>query len=171
MLSSNYFPDYYTATILEWKPLLKPDKYKELIIDSFRFLVQQRRAKIYGFVIMVNHIHVIWQALGEQSPKEIQLSFMKYTAQMILKDLRKNHLTVLEKFLVNAQDRNYQVWERRPLSVSLWNQEVFKQKLDYIHNNPVSAGICTFPYEYKNSSASYNLKQDYRWEFLSHYLA
>ena len=65
---------------------------------------------------------------------------MKYTAQMILKDMRNNHAAVLEKFLVNAQDRKYQVWERRPLSVSLWNQKLFKQKLDYIHNNPVSAG-------------------------------
>ena len=155
MQSSDFFPDYYTATILEWKPLLKPDKYKQIIIDSFRFLVGEKRAKIYAFVIMTNHIHIIWQALGEHSPKEIQLSFMKYTAQMILNDFRSNHVEVLEKFLVKAQDRNYQIWERRPLTVSLWNQKVFKQKLDYIHNNPVSAGICTFPFKYKFSSASF----------------
>jgi REP element-mobilizing transposase RayT len=170
MVSSNFLPDYYTATILEWKPLLQPAKYKELIINSFRFLVHEKRAKVYGFVIMSNHIHVIWQALGEHTPKELQLSFMKYTAQMILKDMRNNHTAVLEKFLVNGQDRKYQVWERRPLSVSLWNQKVFKQKLDYIHNNPVSAGLCTFPSDYEYSSASFYLKQDNRWEFLSHYL-
>ena len=111
------------------------DKYKEIIIASFRFLVREKRAKVYGFAIMVNHIHVIWQALGEHTPKELQLSFMKYTAQTILKDLRNNHKTVLEKFLVKAQDRKYQVWERRPLSVSLWNQLVFKQKLDYIQQS------------------------------------
>ncbi len=70
--SSNFFPDYYTATILEWKPLLSLDIYKEIIVVSFRFLVREQRAKIYGFVIMVNHIHVIWQALGEHTPKEIQ---------------------------------------------------------------------------------------------------
>ena len=104
---------------------------------------------------MVNHIHVVWQALGEFTPKEIQLSFMKFTSQMILKDLRNNHTQVLEKFLVNAPDRKCQVWERRPLAVSLWNQKVLKQKIDYIHNNPVAAGLCNFPYEYHYSSASF----------------
>ena len=44
--------------------------------------------------------------------KEIQLSFMKYTAQMIIKDLRNNHKEVLEKFRVKASDPTYQIWER-----------------------------------------------------------
>ncbi len=79
---------------------------------------------------------------------------------MKYKDLRNNHPAVLERFLVKAQDRNYQIWERRPISVSLWNQKVFKQKLDYIHNNPVAAAVCTLPYKYTYSSASFYMKQD-----------
>jgi REP element-mobilizing transposase RayT len=98
MLSSNFLPDYYTATIREWKPLLKPDKYKQVIVDSLRFLFAQPLCLRY----IINHIHVIWQALGGHSPKEIQLSFMKFTSQMIIKDLTNNHTAVLEKFLVNA---------------------------------------------------------------------
>ena len=64
---------------------------------------------------------------------------MKYTAQMTIKDLRNNYKEVLEIFRVKASDRKYQVWERKPLSISLWTQSVFKQKLDYIHLNPVVA--------------------------------
>jgi hypothetical protein len=100
MLSSNFLPDYYTATIFERKPLLKPDKYKHIIVDSLRFLVAEKRGLCFRYII--NHIHVIWQALGGHSPKEIQLSFMKFTSQMIIKDLTNNHTAVLEKFLVNA---------------------------------------------------------------------
>ncbi len=69
---------------------------------------------------------------------------MKYTAQMIIKDLSNNHKEVSERFRVNASDRIYPIWERNALSVSLWNQTVFKQKLDYIHNNPVVAGHANF---------------------------
>jgi len=58
---------------------------------------------------------------------------------------------VLEKFKVKASDRTYQIWERNALSLSLWNQTVLKQKLDYIHRNPVVAGLCSFPEEYKLS--------------------
>src|SRR3954447_9382118 len=78
-----------------------------------------------------NHIHVIWQVQADFQPKNIQLSFMKYTAQMIIKDLRNNHQGVLAIFKVMASDRKYRVWERNALSVSLWSQSVFKQKEDY----------------------------------------
>ncbi len=52
---------FYTATILEWKNLLKPDKYKDVITNSLRFIVEAKRAKIYGFVIMPNHLHLLWK--------------------------------------------------------------------------------------------------------------
>jgi len=55
------YPHFFTATILEWKRLLEPDKNKDIIIDSMRFLVADKRVVVYGFVIMVNHIHSIWQ--------------------------------------------------------------------------------------------------------------
>jgi hypothetical protein len=55
---------------------------------------------------------------------------MKFTAQMIIKDLRNNHKEVLETFKVKASDRTYQIWERNALSTSLWSQAVFKQKLN-----------------------------------------
>ena len=49
---------FFTATILEWKKLLKQDKYKEIVISSLRFLVKEERVKVYAFVIMENHIHL-----------------------------------------------------------------------------------------------------------------
>jgi putative transposase len=168
---SEYYPDYFTATILEWKHLLKPDKYKDIIISSLEFLVKERRIKVYGFVIMSNHIHLIWQVQQGHLATDVQLSFMKFTAQMIIKDLRNNHPAVLEKFLVKASDRKHQIWKRNPLSVSLWNQGVFKQKLNYIHNNPVVAGLCQFPSNYHYSSASFYQKQSSTWKFLTHYNA
>ena len=47
---------FYTATILEWKHLLKPDKYKQIIVDSLTYLVNEQRVKIFGFVIMSNPV-------------------------------------------------------------------------------------------------------------------
>ena len=126
---------------------------------------------------MSNQIHVIWQVQPDFQPKDIQLSFVKYTARMIIKDLRNNHQKVLEIFKVKASDRKYQIWERNLLSVSLWLQPVFKQKLYYIHSNPVVAGICKFPQEserineevYKYLSASFYLKVDCNLFLSTHY--
>jgi REP element-mobilizing transposase RayT len=166
---SEFYPDYFTATILEWKHLLKPEKYKDIIVSSLEFLVNEKRIVLYGFAIMSNHIHLIWQIQQGHLPKDVQQSFMKYTSQMIIKDLRNNHPIVLERFLVKASDRKYQIWERNPLRVALWNQKVFKQKLDYIHDNPVAAGLCEFAEDYHYSSASFYNKASNNWSFLTHY--
>ena len=83
-------PQFFTATILEWKKLLAPDKYKDIIIDSLTFLVKNNRVFIYGFVIMPNHIHLIWQMKENINPSHVQRDFLKFTAQQIKFDLQKN---------------------------------------------------------------------------------
>jgi REP-associated tyrosine transposase len=143
------YPQFFTATVLEWKELLKPDKYKHIIVESMRFLVNDRRVIMYGFVIMINHIHLIWQMRAGIKRSNLQRDFLKFTAQEIERDLQKNHQRVLSHFLVNAKDRKYQFWERNPLSIEIWSEKVLKQKLRYLHENPVRAGLCKFAEEYK----------------------
>ncbi len=105
----------------------------------------------------------------EHIPTDVQHSFMKYTAQMVLKELRNNHPKVLSLFRVDAKDRKYQVWERNPLSVALYSRSIFIQKLEYIHLNPVRAGLVRVPEAYKYSSASFYYTENSEWNFLSHY--
>ncbi|HWI92719.1 MAG TPA: hypothetical protein VNT20_15690, partial [Flavisolibacter sp.] len=146
------YVQFFTATILEWKHLLKPDKYKQIILDSFKFLVEQKRVKVYGFVIMINHIHIIQ---SEHKRENVQRDFLKYTAQQMKSDLEKHHPKALSSFLVNVKDRKYQVWERNSLRVDLWSREVLWQKLQYMHQNPVRAGVCQWPEQYQWSSAMF----------------
>jgi hypothetical protein len=76
---------------------------------------------------------------------------------------------LLNELLVNAKDRKYQVRERNSLGVPLWKPLVFEQKLDYIHNNPVKAGFCQCPEDYKYSSARFYEKNEKDWVFLTHH--
>ena len=78
-----YWPQFYTATILEWKPLLNPDKYKQIILESLQYFTTNKRITLYAFVIMNNHIHLIWQASAGYTSRDNQHSFTKYTAQKI----------------------------------------------------------------------------------------
>jgi REP element-mobilizing transposase RayT len=163
------YPQFFTATCLEWKALLKPDKYKDLILESMRFLVEDKRVIIFGFVIMINHLHAIWQMRAGIQRSHLQRDFLKYTAQQIKQDLWQNHPCVLQFFLVNASDRIYQFWERNPLCIDIWSEKVFIEKLRYIHENPVRAGVCTYPEEYKYSSALFYKTGIDNWGFLTHY--
>lgn len=163
------YPQFLTATNLEWKKLLQPDKYKDIIVNSLQFLVEDKRVRLYSFVIMSNHLHLIWQVQTGVKPQFVQRDFLKYTAQQIKKDLQKNHPPVLSYFEVNAKDRKYQFWERNALSVELRTTKVFQQKLDYIHYNPVKAGMCRFPEEYKYSTARFYETNVDDWGFITHY--
>lgn len=163
------WPQFFTATCLEWKKLLQPDKYKDLIISSLKFLVEDHRILLYAFVIMSNHLHLIWQMQPLINPESVQRDFLKYTAQKIKADLRVNHREVLEHFRVDAKDREYQFWERNALSIELRTPQVFLQKLNYIHWNPVRAGMCRSPEDYEYSSALFYETGIDNWGFLRHY--
>lgn len=163
------WPQFYTATILQWLHLLKDDTCKNIVVESLQFLVKEKRIALYGFVIMSNHIHLMWQPLAGYTVSAVQSSFMKYTAHQFKKYLQKTDEILLTNFKVNKHDREYQFWKREPLHVELISPAVFAQKLEYIHNNPVRAGICKYPEEYKYSSALFyhNGKDDFN--MLEHY--
>jgi REP element-mobilizing transposase RayT len=161
--------EFITITCLEWKHVLKEDLFKEIIIDSLRFLSNSSRISVYGFAIMSNHFHLIWQIMGDHKNEDVQRDFLKYTGQQILKHLRNNNSPILTELLVNAKDRKHQVWERNSLGIPLWSNDVFWQKLNYIHMNPVKADLCEFPEDYKYSSARFYNWQEKDYDFLVHH--
>jgi REP element-mobilizing transposase RayT len=163
------YPHFFTATNLEWKKLLQQDKYKDQVIDCFRFLVENERVRLYAFIIMNNHLHLVWQMGAAFASENVQRDFLKYTAQKIKADLRKNDPAFLEQFRVEAKDRHLQLWERNSLSTELRSHTIFLQKLNYIHWNPVRAGLCLLPEEYKYSSAGFYEKGFDNWGFQIHY--
>ncbi|MGG9962500.1 transposase [Ferruginibacter sp. SUN106] len=154
-LYPEYWPQFFTATILEWKTLLQQNEIKNIIVKSLQYLVHQKRIQLHAFVIMNNHLHLIWQPLPPQTLQSIQHSFLKHTAQEMKWYLQHNNADFLSQFKVNAKDRLYQFWERNALSVELRSSKVFDQKLVYIHQNPVKAGLCILAEEYYYSSANF----------------
>lgn len=76
-----------------------------------------------------------------------------------------------ELYRVNAKDREYQFWERNALSVDLWSQKVFEQKLNYIHDNPLQDKwrLAEFAEGYKYSSAKFYMTGVNEFGLLTHY--
>ena len=169
---TEYHPQFFTATILEWKPLLNKDNYKDIVVSSLQFLVENKRVAVYGFVIMPNHIHLIWQIAEGHKRENVQRDFLKYTAQQIKMDLERRDKALLEQFRVAAKDRMYQIWERNPLSIDMYSEKVLLQKLEYIHHNPLQEkwSLSKDAESYKYSSASFYHTGKSEWSFLSHYL-
>ncbi len=151
--------------------ILVKNDYKDIIINSFRFLVSDKRIKIHAFVIMPNHIHIVWSILSPHILSEIQRDFLKYTAQQLKFKLERENPEFLKEFLVNAKDRKYQIWERKPLSAEIETMHFLEQKINYIHMNPVREkwNLAESITDYKYSSARFYHDDTNKWEFLSHY--
>ena len=164
-----YYSQFFTVTILEWKHLLADDKHKDIIINSLKFLVTEKRIILNAFVIMNNHMHLIWQPAFEFTPSDIQASLIKQTAKQLKFALGKNNAIALDDFKVNKYDRNYQIWKRDSLSIELRTHAIFMQKLEYIHYNPVKAGLCINPEDYYYSSARFYATGIDSFGMLSHY--
>jgi REP element-mobilizing transposase RayT len=166
------YVSFFTATILYWEPLLLNDKYKDIIIDSMRFLVKDNRVNIYAFVTMPNHIHLVWKVKNHLNPSDVQRDFLKFTAQSIKFDLQDNAPKLLRQFYVGAKDREYKIWERNPLTSRLPSVEIVEQKINYIHANPIRGkwALVKEITDYKYSSARFYYEGIDEWGFLTHYM-
>lgn len=163
---------FYTATVLNWEQILQEKERKEIILNSLRYLVEEKAAKVYAYVIMPNHLHLLWNPLKNKKYQNLQLSFMRFTAQKLLFQLKDSGYTHMDNFWVEKKDRNYQICQRNPLAIEMYSRKVIEQKLDYIHNNPVQGKwmLANSPIDYEYSSARFYESENLTHSFLSHYM-
>ncbi|GGE61102.1 transposase IS200 family protein [Pedobacter psychrotolerans] len=161
--------EFFTATCLNWQNLLLEKRHKEIVLDSLKFLVKENRIWLYGYVIMPNHIHILWSKQDEWIEKSIQQQFLKYTAQQIKFNLIANFPEQLRNYKSTQADRQYHFWERRPYNATILTREIFEQKLEYVHYNPVKKGLCLESHDYEYSSARFYLMNQ-KNEIITHYM-
>ena len=161
------WPQFLTSTINDWKHLLKESKYKDIVVNCLKYLVDTQQIRLNAFVIMDNHFHLIWQATCGHLLTHIETNFLKITASKFKLELSKSG--EISKFRVPAPDRKYNFWKRDSLGIELFTPAVFRQKLNYIHNNPLRAGLCDHPAHYHYSSALFYEKGIDHFKMIEHY--
>lgn len=153
-----YIPYFWTNAVLHWQHLLKDDDFKWILINSLQWLCKKQLIAVYGFVIMPNHIHLMWEQLGLNGKELPKNSFDKFTAHQFLVRLRGSDANLLKKFCTPKEpDRNHLFWQRQALAAELVSREMAEQKLVYIHENPLQEhwNLCHHPVDYRFSSARF----------------
>lgn len=148
-------PHFLTCTILNWLSIFSFRQFTDIVIDSLAFLQRNDRLVVHGYVIMVNHLHLI--ARSRDLSKEIG-DFKSFTARRIIDELEaQNRLQLLSQMKYFKQrykpDREYQLWQEGSYPKLIYNEMMMRQKLMYIHNNPVKSGYVDDPLHWKYSSA------------------
>jgi REP element-mobilizing transposase RayT len=151
---------YLTLQVIEWVDIFSRQKYRDIILENLAYCQKNKGLEIFAYVIMTNHIHLITRNENGQLSNTLR-DFKSYTSKVILKEInspgesRKEWMLKLFKEAAYKHNRNseYQFWTHENHAEILFSNKFIEQKLDYLHNNPVRAGIVNEPQEYKYSSA------------------
>ena len=158
----NECPYFLTSTVINWIPIFKDRDTVQILLDSLHYLQEQKRLKLYGFVIMENHIHLI--ASGYDLVKEIG-HFKSFTARKIIDYLKENKTEVILKQLEyyklrHKKDRKYQFWQEGSHPELIQSEKMMRQKLEYMHYNPVKRGYVEDSIHWHYSSARNYAEQE-----------
>ncbi|MBC8385248.1 MAG: transposase [Candidatus Cloacimonetes bacterium] len=153
---------FVTSTILEWIPIFTSESYFEIIINSLKYCREQKKMRLHAYVILDNHLHLI---VSGDKLKDTLKSFKMFTAKGILEQLEIDKkewlLHQLEFYKLRFKIRSiHQVWQEGLHPEIVNDEELFIQKTEYIHNNPVKRGYVTHPEHWKYSSAGYYILQE-----------
>jgi REP element-mobilizing transposase RayT len=148
-------PHFLTCTIINWIPLFTRPQTVDIILNALQYRQQHNGWKVYGYVILENHLHLVVQA--DDLLAELPL-FKSYTARQLIDYLKECHAERVLKQMAffrkaHKLDREYQCWEEGSHPQLIQNTEMLRQKLDYIHFNPVKRGYVDKPEHWRYSSA------------------
>jgi REP element-mobilizing transposase RayT len=152
---------HFTAcTVKDWVDVFTRKCYCDIVVESLNYCIDNKGLIVYGYVIMSNHIHFLIEAKNGDLP-DVLRDFKKFTSQRILhliesnpKESRKRWLLWLFKQEEKEGKTNYRFWQPDNHVEECFSQKFSWQKLNYIHENPVRAGIVSKEEEYMHSSAA-----------------
>lgn len=151
----NEYPHFMTCTVVGWLPVFTRVEAAKVILDSWKYLQDHDRLRLFGYVILENHVHFV--ASADDLSKEIG-DFKSYTARKIIDLLeRRGEKALLEQLkelkAFHKTDRTYQFWQEGSHPQQIQDDRMMRQKLDYTHYNPVRRGYVDDPVHWRNTSA------------------
>jgi len=151
----NEFPYFMTCTVVGWLPLFTRPEAVDILLDSWRFLQRDRAFRLIAYVILENHLHLIARSPDLSATMQ---SFKSFTARRLIELLEhRNALTLLNSLqrlkLVHKTGSEHQVWQEGSHPEQICSEEMMRQKIEYIHNNPLQRGYVDDPVHWRYSSA------------------
>ena len=154
-------PHFLTATIVDWVDAFSRKSYRDCVIECLDFCIKNKGMILYSYVIMSNHIHLIVQS-KDGKLSDLVRDFKKFTSKTILEKIQTEPESrrewMLERFKLatesHSRNKNFQFWQLGNHAEEIYSEKFMWSKIDYIHFNPVRAGIVSNPQDYIYSSAS-----------------
>ena len=153
-----YFVSFATVN---WIDVFIRSQYCNIVVDSLKYCVDNKGLEVYAWCIMSSHVHLIISSEKEHL-SDIMRDLKRHTAKQLLKAIEGNDQESRREWMLwlfaragkyNSNNEKYQFWQQNNHPIELATNDMIDQRLDYLHNNPVAAGIVAKPEDYIYSSA------------------
>ena len=154
---------FVTFTTVAWVDVFTRKECKEIFMDSLKHCVMHKGPYVHAYVIMSNHIHLILSAdRTSQGLSAIIRDLKSITSKAMTKwistskrESRSRWLLWIFRYHSNFNNRNvnYQFWQQNNKPKELIHPRFTRRVINYIHQNPVKAGIVDEASDYRYSSA------------------
>jgi REP element-mobilizing transposase RayT len=151
-------PYFTTFTLVEWLPLFAIREFAAIMTESIQYCIDNKGLLLFGYCIMPSHVHLIVQSHTHPLGSTFR-DMKKYTSSQLIDSIRKNenypdYLSIFrDKAAEIKRNKFMKVWLDGYHPEIIYSNSFFFQKLNYIHNNPVVAGLVKEPEDYYYSSA------------------
>jgi putative transposase len=154
---------FLTLTVVDWIDVFTRKELCEVITDSLKFCQENKGLQIYAWCLMPSHLHLVAAVDSDQiTLSDVMRDFTKYTSKLIVKTIKEiaesrrdwllNHFAYAGKY--NPKIKDYKFWQDGLHPIELTSGKFIDQKINYIHQNPVEAGIVYRAEDYVLSSAA-----------------
>ena len=146
---------FLTCTIVDWIPVFQSHPYFDIITNSLTFCRANKGMRLYAYVIMENHLHLI---AGAPDPSGVIRAFKGFTAREIVAMAESTGRSgLLNEFMKHKkrykENSQFQIWQEGAHPQIIRDDDTLNQKIEYIHNNPVRRGYVDAPEHWRYSSA------------------
>jgi len=154
-------PHFVTWRLVEWAPVFVSERYCGVITDSLAHCRRERGLLVHGYVVMPTHVHGVLSVREGGDLAAVLRDSRKYTAREIVLRLKQDNNRLMERVLRYAAEKagrpagEHQVWADDTHPEAIVSKEFARQKLDYLHNNPVRKGLVAAPEHWRYSSAAF----------------
>ncbi len=157
---------FVTTTIVRWLNIFTSEPFFRIIIEDLNYCMSNKGLKLYGYVIMPNHVHYILSTSEGISLSEVMRDFNRHTSRKISEALKTNNNRDNLRLFAQTADFDgrgniYKIWQEGFHPMAVESDKFFMEKLQYIHDNPVRKGFVEKVEHWKYSSARNYLNDDH----------
>jgi REP element-mobilizing transposase RayT len=161
---------FVTFTVVYWLDVFIRKEYKEVLYESIKHCQKEKGLEVYAYCIMTSHVHLII-GIEHGVLSDIVRDLKSFTSRAIRKSIEENKRESRREWLLwiacpvhdtgmrqagkkNKRNNEFQFWQQHNHPIQLDMPEMARQRLNYIHNNPVEQGFVQKAEEWLDSSCA-----------------